>query len=433
MPVLTVAIRREQDVLLARQRARHIARFLGFSIGDMTRITTALSEIARNALEYGGGGTVTFIVERVKSGRQELVIRVEDRGRGIADVAAVLSPTYRSSTGMGVGISGSRALVDRFVLNSVVGGGTSVTMSKLLPVATRFSVAEAAKLAAELARTSDESPLGELQMQNQLLLATIARAEAAQGVAERSMVVRERFMALATHELRTPINAIMGYLELLEPAMSALPEKEQSYYQRARRATKHLLGLTNDFLDMAQGDAGKLRIERHPGAARHVMSEAGALVAPQAALRDVTVQLSETSDRVVYFGDADRVRQVLVNLIGNAVSFTPPGGRVDVTARVAVEPPPGLQASDGPWCAIEVVDTGPGIPDDKLSHVFEPFVQLSSNGQATRKGSGLGLTVSRQLALLMGGELTVASSESGATFTLWLPQSGVPAPEMATA
>lgn len=425
MPVLTVAIRREQDVLLARQRARQIGQFLGLTAGDTTRITTALSEIARNALEYGGGGSVVFTVEKTSPTRQELVMRVEDRGPGIADVEAVMSPEFRSRTGMGIGLSGSRALMDRLVVTSAPGAGTCVIMAKTLPWATRFAAAEASQLSAALAKSHDETPLGELQLQNQLLLATIERAEAAQRVAERSLVVRERFMALTTHELRTPLNAIVGYLDLLDLELaSSLSEKQQLYFERARRATKHLLGLTNDFLIMAQGDAGRLRIERHAGAARQVMAEAASLVAPQAALRNVEVRLAESSDRVMYLGDSDRVRQVLVNLLGNAVSFTPPGGSVDVTATTSVEPPPGSRSSDGPWCAIRVEDTGPGIPPDKLAHVFEPFVQLTSEGQASRKGSGLGLTVSRQLAVLMGGDLTAASTAAGAIFTLWLAQGG---------
>jgi signal transduction histidine kinase len=125
-------------------------------------------------------------------------------------------------------------------------------------------------------------------------------------------------------------------------------------------------------------------------------------------------------------GDVDRVRQILVNLLGNAVSFTPAGGSVNVVAAAETGVPSGTSLAEGAWCAIRVEDTGPGIPRDKLGHVFEPFVQLLSEGQATRKGSGLGLTVSRQLALLMGGDLTAESTGAGAVFTLWLADGSVP-------
>jgi signal transduction histidine kinase len=445
VPLLTVILRRESDILLARQRARHVSQFLGFSEVDTTRITTALSEMARNALEYGAGGSVSFSIESRALDREDLVIRVVDEGKGIADIPAVLSGHFQSRTGMGIGIKGSRALMDRFTITSVVGRGTSVVMAKTLPwSAAKLSAADVARLTDELAKASEATPLGELQLQNQALLNALQeltqrqleierlnviagqareRAEAAQLVAERSVVVRERFMALTTHELRTPLNAIGGYLDLLETELApSLTEKQKGYFARIQRACKHLLGVTNDFLDMAQGDAGRLKVACHDGAARHVMSEAAALVAPQASVRQITVRLAETTEHVMYCGDVDRVRQVLVNLLGNAVSFTPPGGTVDVVAARATISPPGSALGDGPWCAIRVEDTGPGIPQDKLGHVFEPFVQLSSDGQLSRKGSGLGLTVSRQLALLMGGDLTAASTGEGAVFTLWLPE-----------
>ncbi|HEY5061384.1 MAG TPA: sensor histidine kinase [Gemmatimonadaceae bacterium] len=448
VPLITVALRREPDILLARQRSRHISLFLGFSNGDATRITTALSEVARNAFEYAGGGTVAFSVESHGTDRQDLVIRVADKGPGIPELAVILSADYKSQTGMGIGIRGSRALMDHFEIVSPAGEGTTVTMAKALRRSTsKFGPPDAARLIDELAKASEATPLGELQMQNQALIRTLEqlteqqaevkrldmiatdardRAEAARVVAARSVVVRERFMALTTHELRTPLNAIMGYLDLLDMELAAsITEKQKVYFARINRACKHLVGITNDFLDMASGDVGGLKVARHEGTARHVMSEASALVAPQAAARGITVELSETSERVVYLGDVDRVRQVLVNVLGNAVSFTPVGGRVAVVAARVCEAPAASGLVGGPWCSIRVEDSGPGIPGDKLDHVFEPFVQLSSDGQATRKGTGLGLTVSRQLAVLMGGDLTVESSGAGvgATFTLWLPES----------
>jgi signal transduction histidine kinase len=249
------------------------------------------------------------------------------------------------------------------------------------------------------------------------------RAEEAQRFAERSMVVRERFMALTTHELRTPLSAMISYLELLEmESPVGQSEKQVLYLKRARDASAHLMTITNDFLIMAQGDAGQLNVAKHAGAARHVMSEAFTLVAPQAAARGVDIALAETSDKVMYLGDVDRIRQILVNMLGNAVSFSPRGGLVEVLASNADCPPPEATNSAGPWVTIRVTDAGPGIPADKVAHVFEPFVQLSDHGQSTRKGSGLGLTVSRQLAVLMGGDLTASSSAGGAAFTLWLPR-----------
>lgn len=445
VPILSVAIAREADLLLARKRARQISQSLGLSVGDTTRITTALSEMTRNAFEYAGGGRVVFTVSSHAPDQQELVITVTDEGPGIADVDAVMSSEFQSRTGLGVGIRGSRALMDRFAITSTVGEGTTVVMAKQLPwSAPRFGAADVARLAEQLAKATEPSPLGEMQAQNQELLHTLEelsrrnieverlgslaaeaklRAEAAQEVAERLLVVRERFMALTTHELRTPLNAIIGYMELLDIELKgSLTEKQSGYFARVEKAAKHLVGVTNDFLEMAKGDAGQLEVARHPGAARHVMGEASALLTPQATARAVTIRTSEATDHVMYLGDDHRVRQVLVNLLGNAVSFTPPGESVEMTAEVVTQPPVGTDLAAGPWCAIHVADRGPGIPPEKLAHVFEPFVQLSSNGQAARKGSGLGLTVSRQLARLMGGDLTAESGRGGAIFTLWLAQ-----------
>ena len=446
--LLTVSIRREHDILLLRQRGRQISQFLGFSTVDIVRITTALSEMGRNAFEYGGGGTVAFAIETKALDRQELVIRVQDNGAGIADVPSVLSPAFKSRTGMGIGIKGSRSLMDRFEITSVVGKGTTVVMAKFLPwSASKFGPTDAARLSADLASSSESTPFGELQVQNQALLAALQelterqaeverlsiiaaeereRSEAARRVAERSMVVRERFMALTTHEFRTPLNAILGYLDLLDMEIAqSITDKQKGYFDRVQRACKHLVGVTNDFLEMAKGEAGRLSVARHEAATRQVISEAAALVAPQAGARDVSINLVETSEHIRFVGDTDRVRQILVNVLGNAVSFSPHGGAVEVIASRDVRQPAGSALPDGLWCTIEVRDSGPGIPPDKLEHVFEPFVQLSSDGQAARKGSGLGLTISRQLALLMGGDLTVSSEGSGATFTLWLNEGGI--------
>lgn len=450
IPLTTVALRRENDLLLARQRARQISQLLGFSTGDSTRITTALAEIARNALVYGRGGTVAFFIEDEQHGSQALAVHVSDDGPGFANLDTILAGDYGSQTGMGVGITGSRALMDRFQIETTVGAGTRVRMSKILPhSAPRVGTAEIARLTNELTARGDGSPFGELQLQNQELLLALdeiqrrqaeieklslaaeharARAEKAQVVAERSVVVQERFMALTTHEIRTPLNSMLGFLELLDMELKgALTENQTGYFMRIQRACKHLIAVTNDFLDMAKGEAGHLQVARHAGAARLAISEAAALVAPQAAARTVEITLTETTERIMYLGDADRVRQVLINVLGNAVSFTPSGGSIRVTAAYVDAPPAASELVGGPWCAIRVEDSGPGIPPEKLSHVFEPFVQAASSSQGGRRGTGLGLTVSRQLALLMGGDLTAEGSagiSGGAAFTLWLPAGG---------
>lgn len=433
IPLITLGIRREYDLLLARHRARRICQSLGFSNGDTTRVATALSEVARNAFEYAGGGAAAISVESNGHERQELVIRVSDSGTGIDNLPAMMAEEHAS---IGIGLRGSRALMDRFEVQSGAGTGTVVVMAMRMPIGSpRFSMADSGRLIDELATQEDVSPLGELHAQNQALLTTLreveqlrlvatearVHAEDAKLVAERSLVVRDRFMALTTHELRTPLNAIIGYLDLLEVELGqVMSDRQRDFFARVQRASQHLRGVTNDFLVMAQGDAGRLQVTCRESAARSVMREAAALIMPQALSRDVTIRLAEAVDELTYFGDEDRVRQVLVNLLGNAVSFSPAGSTVSLVAERALEATAGL--SGGPWSVFRVLDAGPGIPEEKLAHVFEPFVQLPSDVQSKRKGSGLGLTVSRQLAQMMGGDLTAANASPGAVFALWLPQ-----------
>ena len=151
IPLLTVALRRENDLLLARQRARQITQLLGFSTGDSTRITTALAEIARNALVYGRGGSVAFLIEDEQHGSQSLAVHVADDGPGITNLDTILAGTYGSQTGMGIGITGSRALMDRFQIETAAGKGTRVLMSKMLPYsASRIGAPEIARLTREL-------------------------------------------------------------------------------------------------------------------------------------------------------------------------------------------------------------------------------------------------------------------------------------------
>ena len=136
--LLTVRIRQEQDVVAARQRARQLARLLGFDEQDQVRIATAVSELARNVYNYAREGEVEFAIEG-QTPPQVLVVRVSDQGPGIADVDLILSGRYRSTTGMGLGILGARRLMDRFAIQSEAGQGTTITIQKLLPAARRPS------------------------------------------------------------------------------------------------------------------------------------------------------------------------------------------------------------------------------------------------------------------------------------------------------
>src|SRR6185503_23749 len=167
--LMTVAVRQEQDVVSARQRARQIARLLGFETQDQARIATAVSEIVRNAFRYAGGGEVEFSVEGERT-PQLLDIQVRDKGRGIPHLDSVLDGSYRSATGMGLGIVGTRRLMDHFAIQPTA-KGTTVTLHKLLPQqAGLITQAQAGHIAAQLAKEAAASPVEEVQQQNRELM-----------------------------------------------------------------------------------------------------------------------------------------------------------------------------------------------------------------------------------------------------------------------
>jgi PAS domain S-box-containing protein len=243
--------------------------------------------------------------------------------------------------------------------------------------------------------------------------------------AEAASRAKSEFLAIMSHELRTPLNAVLGYSELIELGISG-PVTDQMREQigRIRMSATHLLGLVNDILDLAKVEAGRLQVSSAPCSAGGTVAAAIALIQPQAAARglDLTV-VPAPGPSPIYRGDDERVRQILVNLLSNAVKFTSQGGEITVECASLRTPDPDtrLQASRS-YVSFRVTDTGAGIPDEKLLSIFDPFVQAESGHARSREGSGLGLTISRRLARLMGGDLTVTSEVGkGSTFTLWLP------------
>lgn len=243
--------------------------------------------------------------------------------------------------------------------------------------------------------------------------------------AEAASRAKSEFLAIMSHELRTPLNAVLGYSELMELGISGpITEKMREQIGRIRMSATHLLGLVNDILDLAKVEAGRLQVSAGPCSAEGTVAAAIALIQPQAASRGLDlIVLPCPEPPPVYRGDDERVRQILVNLLSNAVKFTAPGGKITVEVAWSKSPGPDtrLQASRS-FVRFGVSDTGSGIPDEKLISIFDPFVQAESGHARSREGSGLGLTISRRLARLMGGDLTVKSEVGeGSTFTLWLP------------
>ncbi len=237
--------------------------------------------------------------------------------------------------------------------------------------------------------------------------------EAARSAAMTASQIRTRFLATISHEIRTPLNGILGMATLLCDA--SLPEEAAEQVRTIHESGHHLLALLNDVLDFAKIDAGAIVLETAPFSPRLVLEQVGALLTAQARERNLSFVLlpaPDLPDSVA--GDAQRLRQIMLNLIGNALKFTHRGG---VTVRLGVRDLPAGDTAEGWMLTGEVIDTGIGIAPESMSQLFEEFVQADGSIGREFGGSGLGLVISRRLARAMGGEVTAESElGQGSTF-----------------
>jgi PAS domain S-box-containing protein len=268
----------------------------------------------------------------------------------------------------------------------------------------------------------DVSERKRVEAERECLLMAEREARAQAEIADRA---KSEFLATMSHEFRTPLNAIVGYVQLLAMGLAGpVTDHQLGYLGRLRASTGHLLGLVNDVLDLAKVEAGRLVVAREHAIAGAAVEAALALTQLDAEARGISLVNQCTDDGLVpYVGDEHRVRQALLNLLSNAVKFTETGGRIVVDCLTVDDVPPGMHvAHGGPWVVIRVRDTGIGIPVEQQEAVFGVFHQVERGMTRTRGGTGLGLAISRRLARLMGGDLTVESEVGrGSEFSLWLP------------
>jgi signal transduction histidine kinase len=243
----------------------------------------------------------------------------------------------------------------------------------------------------------------------------LREAESAREEAETANRAKADFLASMSHELRTPLNAIGGYVDLLEMGIHGpVTDAQRVALDRVKHSQRHLLTLINDVLAFAKVEAGRLEMSIEPLSACDLLSSIEPLVAPLAAEKGIALSVSDCDRALRLLGDEERVRQILLNLVGNAIKFTPAGGWVLMTCEGA-----------GESVEISVRDNGPGIAPEKQRAIFDPFVQADRSLSNPRDGVGLGLAISRDLARAMQGELTVESTPGeGSAFALRLPAAG---------
>jgi signal transduction histidine kinase len=221
------------------------------------------------------------------------------------------------------------------------------------------------------------------------------------------------FLATMSHELRTPLNAIAGYAELLLMGVRGpITDDQRRDLLRIRQNQQHLLEIITDILNFSRIEAGRTRYKLQQLRVVEVLERMEGVIEPQARARSLTYEYLEPDVALSVTADREKLEQVLINLLGNAVKFTRPGGRITLTAS----------ADDG-HVRIHVHDTGVGIAKEQLASIFEPFVQLEPALTRTAEGTGLGLAISRELTRGMGGELRAESTPGrGSVFIVELPR-----------
>jgi PAS domain S-box-containing protein len=275
-------------------------------------------------------------------------------------------------------------------------------------------------VALEQQHTESEAVKKELQRANAQLRLSIGEAQTARLDAESANEAKSTFLAIMSHELRTPINAIIGYTELIaEQIVGPLNDIQRLQLDRVRTSASHLLSLIENVLTLSRVEAGKETIRIETVDANMLVHDSAALLAPGAATKGLEFSTRTLDAPYLIATDPTKVRQILINLLSNSVKFTEQG-RISIEVR--------LVDSD---VEFSVHDTGVGIAASLLPRVFEPFWQASQSHGTRRPGVGLGLSVSKHLAALLGGAISVESQVGvGSTFTLRLPRgAGAGTPE----
>jgi signal transduction histidine kinase len=270
----------------------------------------------------------------------------------------------------------------------------------------------------ELQRANDllESQAVELELQGEQMREQAERLEQMAVAADEANRAKSSFLAMMSHELRTPLNAISGYLQILELGIAGpITDAQRDILHRLDQSGRHLLSLINDVLDLSRIEAGRIEYDIRDVVLADAVAGVTPLVEPQLAAKGIRFHI-DVSAALKVRADVEKLRQIVVNLLGNAVKFTPDNGTVELGATTS---------PDNATVNVYVRDSGIGIPRDQHEAIFQPFVQVDSLRTRTAQGSGLGLAISRDLARGMSGDLLVESElGKGSTFTLSLPAVG---------
>ena len=424
--VMSLALQSTRDVVAARARVRRVAESLGLGSLESTALAAAASELGRNAVVHGRGGTITM---SMVPSSLDLRVVVEDAGPGIADVAGLLE---RGT----VGLTTVRRTVDSLELAPRTGGGLRATVHRRLrtlpaperlravaveadqggdPVEELFrqnralgkALDELATRESELTRVNrelDETNRGVVALHGELE----ERADALRSASD----TKSRFLSFMSHEFRTPLAAILSLTEILLARADGplLPEQEHQV-KLIRRSGETLSALIEELLDLSKLEAGRMSVTPTTLDVGEVLAGVRALFRAIPTRVGVTLNVEEPAQPITMRTDDGRLAQILRNLVSNALKFTEVGS-VTLTAT-----------DEGHHVHFACIDTGIGIARQDQERIFADFAQVDSTTQRRVRGTGLGLGIVRRLTELLGGTLAVESEPGrGSTFRVRLPK-----------
>jgi len=430
-----IYVRREADIIKVRDRVRRLAREMGFDSTTQIKITTAISEITRNIYEYAKSGAISLAVAE-RGEEAGLLVTARDEGPGIGDqtLRTILHGSYQSVSGMGVGLSGTRKLMDEFDIQTAPQEGTRVTVVKWLPRTKAVKVKNrVAELRAHFGAEENDSAIETLQQQNRDFVKILGELEEKREELEQVnrqlnesnrelndantklrelSEMKEEFLALTTHDLRSPLAVISGVISFFTSGrLGELSGEQKNMVAMMERNAQSLIELVNDLLDASKLEAGSMRLDLTSTDLRGLINELHETMEPLAREKNITLKEELPPDLPLIEADRDKLRRIIVNLLSNAIKFTHKGGVVTVNAE---------QVDN--HLRVSFADTGVGIAAEDVARLFDKYEQTRARATRGEKGSGLGLYITKQLVEMHGGEISVQSEiGKGSVFTFTLP------------
>jgi signal transduction histidine kinase len=400
--ILSTPISTNLSLVAMRDRSRQIGELFGLDNVQRTRFVTAVSEIARNAIQFAGGGTLTFLVGDATNAddTQCVIAQISDSGPGIVNLDELLREHRGRPNEAGVGIPGSRRMTDGFFIHSEPGKGTTVTLEMFLPRGTaRLSGRDLSSRVEQLTRRKPQTPVEELEQQNREMLLTLEELRLKKAELEEADLRKNEFLAMLAHELRNPLAAISLSLELAGRA-TATPVEHT--FGVIGRQTAQLSRMVNDLLDVSRITRGKVELQTEVASIATLIDGGIEMSLAELERRGHKVRVDYPSETLSVRADVARMKQVFNNIIHNAARYTQQPDVIDVRVTPV-----------GGDIQVAIIDRGVGIDPAMLPRVFDLFAQAPVSIGRQDAGLGIGLTVVQRLVRDHGGSVTAYSDGVG--------------------